>query len=195
MSRKFAVAVQLSMGTMVIAAVVSADAAEAQRGRGGGAGMSRGSAGGGMSRSPQVRSSSRANVSTRPAGGGNYNRGNINTGNINRGNINTGNRNTNINTGNTVNRNVNVNADGYHGYAGYGDYRYRPYAPVARAAVAGAVVGATAAAVAGTYYPVLPATGCVNVYRATVSYYQCGSTWYQPTYVGTSIQYVVVTTP
>jgi hypothetical protein len=201
MSRKLAVAVQLSIGVMVLGAVVSADTAEAQRGgrgggaRGGGMGASRGSMGGGMSRTPQIRTSSRANVSTRPAGGGGFNRpsggdrvNNRPTGSGNR--INSGN---NINSGNR-NTNINIDADGRHGYAGYGDYRYRPYAPVARAVVAGAVVGATARAVAGSYYPVLPA-GCTNIYRETVSYYQCGSVWYQPTYVGTSIQYVVVTAP
>jgi hypothetical protein len=82
----------------------------------------------------------------------------------------TVNRNTNVN----VNRNVNVdvNRPGYH--------------PVAR----GAVAGATARAVMGSYYATLP-TGCVRVVRVGVDYYHCGTTWYQT--VGT--QYLVVPQP
>jgi hypothetical protein len=90
-----------------------------------------------------------------------------------------------------VNADINHNVNGYGGYGGYGygGYGYRGGA-IAAGVVAGAVVGA---AVAGSYYPVLP-SGCVSVYRVT-AYYQCGSVWYQPTYVGTEVQYVVVNEP
>lgn len=84
------------------------------------------------------------------------------------------------NTNVTVNRNVNVDA---HGYG------YRPH-PVAR----GAVAGATAAAVMGSYYRTLPA-GCATVTNAGVVYHHCGSTWYQTVHSGGVLQYQVVTAP
>lgn len=77
-----------------------------------------------------------------------------------------------------VNRNVNVDVHG-HGY-GYGAH------PVAR----GAVAGATAAAVMGSYYRTLPA-GCVTVNRGGVVYHHCGSTWYRTE----GNQYLVVPAP
>ena len=46
--------------------------------------------------------------------------------------------------------------------------------------VAGAAVGA---AVMGSYYRSLPAN-CATIYRASLSYYQCGAVWYQPVYSG-----------
>lgn len=36
---------------------------------------------------------------------------------------------------------------------------------------------------------------CVPVIINGISYQQCGSTWYQPQYVGTTLQYVVVVAP
>jgi hypothetical protein len=130
-----------------------------------------------------MRGGSQSNINR-----GNVNRGNVNTGNVNRGNINTGNINTgNINTGNINTGNINVDVDHNYGYGG-GAY-YRP--GYGAGVVAGAAVGA---AVAGSYYRALPA-GCVSTYRATLTYYQCGSVWYQPVYSGTTVQYVVVTAP
>ena len=55
-------------------------------------------------------------------------------------------------------------------------------------------MAATTAVVMGAYYSSLP-TGCVTVVRVGVSYYQCGSTWYQPSYSGNNVQYVVVAAP
>ena len=46
----------------------------------------------------------------------------------------------------------------------------------------------------GAYYSSLP-SGCVKVIRVGVTYYQCGANWYQPTYSGNNVQYVVVQSP
>jgi hypothetical protein len=79
-----------------------------------------------------------------------------------------------------VNRNINVDVD--HGY----------YRPGAGLAVAGAVA-VTAAAIGSVAYSI--PSSCVAVVRAGVTYQQCGSTWYQPQYAGTSMNYVVVAPP
>lgn len=71
----------------------------------------------------------------------------------------------------------------------HGDDWYHPWAT---AAVVGATT-ATAIAI-GTAVASVPKT-CVPVLLNGVSYQQCGSTWYQPQYVGTSVQYVVVVAP
>ena len=68
----------------------------------------------------------------------------------------------------------------------HSDDWYHPWA-------AAAVVGATAIAI-GTAVASVPKT-CVPVLINGISYQQCGSTWYQPQYVGTNVQYVVVVAP
>ena len=120
------------------------------------------------------------------------NRGNVNTGNVNRGNINTGNVNRgNINTGNinnvNINRNVNVNVN--NGYRGgyYGGH----YHPIAAGAVIGAVA-VTTAAIVGSYYRTLPPTGCSTVIMNGATYSHCGSVYYQQTWQGNDVVYVVV---
>jgi hypothetical protein len=100
------------------------------------------------------------------------------------------NRNTNVNRNVNVNRNLNVDVDVHHQY-GYGPTNR--YHPVARAAAV-ATTAAVTAAVVGSYYRSLP-SNCVTVVRYDVSYYQCGSAWYQPTYVGSEVQYIVVDAP
>lgn len=60
--------------------------------------------------------------------------------------------------------------------------------------VAGVVVGATTAVVIGAVVHSVPAN-CVPVLVRGLTYQQCGSTWYQPQYVGTVLQYVVVPPP
>jgi hypothetical protein len=60
--------------------------------------------------------------------------------------------------------------------------------------VAAAVTVGVTAAVVGSMVETLPPS-CSTVVIGGVTYEQCGSTWYQPTYVGTEIQYVVVTAP
>ena len=79
-----------------------------------------------------------------------------------------------------VNRNVNVDVD--HDY----------YRPGAALAVAGAAA-VTAAAIGSVAYSI--PSSCTAVVSAGATYQQCGSTWYQPQYAGTSVTYVVVAPP
>ncbi|MGF6273103.1 hypothetical protein ABIB38_001461 [Massilia sp. UYP11] len=85
-----------------------------------------------------------------------------------------------VNRNVNVNRNINVDVD--HDY----------YRPGAALAVAGAAA-VTAAAIGSVAYSIPPS--CVTVVRAGATYQQCGSTWYQPQYAGTSMTYVVVEPP
>lgn len=87
---------------------------------------------------------------------------------------------TSVNGYGNVNRNVNVDVD--HDY----------YRPGAGLAVAGAVA-VTAAAIGSVAYSI--PSSCVAVVSGGVTYQQCGSTWYQPQYAGTSVNYVVVAPP
>src|SRR5262245_55777020 len=92
------------------------------------------------------------------------------------------NRNTNVN----VNRNVDVDVD-----------VDRNWHPVATAAVATAAVATTAAvtsAVVGSIVHSVPPS-CVPVVINGITYQQCGTTWYQPQYAGSSVQYVVIAPP
>jgi hypothetical protein len=146
----------------------AAEAAEAQRG---------GGRGGGGASSRQVRSSSGSTMNSASRQTSNVNRS---ASNVNR----SGNR---VNTGDVnvnVNRNVDIDNDCCNG--GWGDN----YHPVAR----GAAVAATTAVVMGAYYNSLPGN-CVTVVRVGINYSQCGSTWYQPVYSGSNVQYVVVQAP
>jgi hypothetical protein len=147
--------------------------------RGGGGGMSRGGGasrgggsfnGGGGSR--DVRSSASSNV--------NFN----------------GNRNTNISSNTNINRNTNVNVNNnYHG-SGYGGGCYNcgwGGHPVAAAAAVTAAAVTTAAVIGSVAYSVPPSCGTVVVNG--MSYSQCGSTWYEPRYSGSNVEYVVVNAP
>jgi hypothetical protein len=91
-------------------------------------------------------------------------------------------RNVNHHVSSTVHHDVNIDVDHHYGW---GDH----YHPVAAATAA----AATAAAI-GSYYRYLPAN-CVKIYNGAVVYYQCGTSWYQPYYAGTTVQYVVVKAP
>ena len=90
---------------------------------------------------------------------------------------------------------VNVHAHGgyhggYHGYHGH-------YHPVARGVAATAAIATTAAvtaAVVGTVVATLPPS-CSTIVVEGVTYQQCGSDYYQPQYVVTDVQYVVVESP
>ena len=98
--------------------------------------------------------------------------------NVNR-NVNANvNRNVNAN----VNRNVNVDVD-----------VDRNWHPVATAAVATAAVATTAAGIRSVTRSPPPAWGAVP--GGGVVYQQCGGVYYQPQYVGTAVQYVVVPAP
>jgi hypothetical protein len=105
-------------------------------------------------------------------------RSNVNTANVNRSaNVN---RNVNVNQNVNVNRNVNVDVD-------------RDYHPVATAAAVTAAATVTAAAV-GSIVQSVPPT-CQSAVINGIAYQSCGGTWYQPQYVGTTVQYVVVAPP
>lgn len=95
-------------------------------------------------------------------------------------------RNTSVNNVN-VNRNVNVDVDRRGG--GWNDN----YHPVATAAAVTATVAVTAAVVGSVVRSVPPNCSPYN-YNGMV-YQQCGSSWYQPQYVGNDVQYVVVNPP
>ena len=101
------------------------------------------------------------------------------------------NRNANVN----VNRNINVNRDvdvhvhgGYYG-GGYGCC----YHPVATAAAVTATAMVTAAVVGSIVHSIPPS--CTSVVVNGFAYQQCGSTWYQPQFAGTTTTYVVVNAP
>jgi hypothetical protein len=100
------------------------------------------------------------------------------------------NRNTNVN----VNRNVNIDRDvdvHVHGgyYGGYGCC----YHPVATAAAVTAAAVVTAAVVGSVVHSIPPS--CASVIVNGFAYQQCGSTWYQPQFSGTTTTYVVVNAP
>jgi hypothetical protein len=48
--------------------------------------------------------------------------------------------------------------------------------------------------VVGSVTPSIPPS-CTPVMSGGVTYQQCGSTWYQPQYAGTSVTYVVTNPP
>ena len=191
--------------------------------RGGGGGF-RGGGGGGFARASARPSVSRpaggfggfgggmpASRPTTPASrpAGNISRGNLGgrtgtaAGNLpNRGNIGNnrpGNGNIVNNrpgNGNIINNrpinggdNINIGGDwddNYHGccYSGWGAY------------AAGAVTGAAinSAYNYGSTVYALP-SGCVTTVVNGVTYQQCGSTWYEPQFDGTTTTYVVVSPP
>jgi hypothetical protein len=90
---------------------------------------------------------------------------------------------TQVNQNVNVNRNVNVDVDNHSAYgSGWNT----------AAAVAGTAI-VTAAAIGSVQHAIPPS--CVPVVRYGVNYQQCGNTWYQPQYAGTSVTYVVVAAP
>jgi hypothetical protein len=130
------------------------------------------------------------------------NRGGNNNANVNRNANANVNRNANVNQNANINRNVNVNDNrnvnvnrdvdvnvrgGYYGGGGC------CYHPVATAAAVTAATVATAAVVGSMVNTLPPACSAVSVNGMT--YQQCGSTWYQPQFVGSSTSYVVVNAP
>jgi len=101
---------------------------------------------------------------------------------------------TNRNFSNTTmaNRNINnVNVNNINGACrgGCGGWGNGWDHPVAAAAAIGAAAAVTSAAIGSVAYSLPPDCGYVN------GYYQCGSTWYQPQYAGTDVQYVAVEPP
>lgn len=212
--RKAAVVLFVASSVMVF---VDASARGGGGGRGGGmGGGGRGMSGGHMA-TPSVSSANRASrpstgsrpsASTRPSTGdmgsgsrpsastrpgtsdiGSGNRpGNGDIGNGNRPENRPGNGN-NINNGdiNIDRGDINVDIDGGYGNGwGYGGY----YHPIAAGVAIGAVA-VTTAAIVGSYYYALP-SGCSPYYLNSINYYHCGSVYYQQTWSGNDIVYVVV---
>lgn len=103
------------------------------------------------------------------------------------------NANINHNVNANVNKNVNVNVNKnvyVHGNSYYGGgccYHTNTAAVVAATAI-------VTAAVIGTRVNTLP-PACSVVMVNGFAYQHCGSTWYQPQFVGTSTTYVVVAAP
>jgi len=138
--------------------------------------------------SRQVRGGTRTNI--------NHSRNvNRNT-NINRNaNVNRKtniNRNTNVNVNRNanvhVNRNVNVNG-GYHG----GGYCHNHHDGIG---VGGAIaIGVAGMAIGSMITAAALPPSCSTVSVNGITYQQCGSTWYQPQYSGSQVNYIVVNPP
>ena len=133
-----------------------------------------------------------ARTSVNRGGGGNASHNASANRNTNVNNNTNVNRNTNVNqnTNINVNRDVDVNVHG--GGYGYGGCCYHP---VATAAAVTAATVATAAVVGAIFSPAQMPPSCVTTVVNGIAYQQCGSTWYQPQYAGTSVSYVVVEHP
>lgn len=54
-------------------------------------------------------------------------------------------------------------------------------------------VAATAAVIGSIVYSLPPS--CSSVVVDGLTYQRCGSTWYKPRYYGSSVEYIVVTSP
>ena len=120
----------------------------------------------GAERRPQTRNTTRTNINS-------GNRANVN--------VNAGNRtNVNVNTGHRTDVDVHVHG-GYYG-GGY----YHPGPSV------GAVVATTI--VVGAIVASLP-PNCTTIIANGFAYQNCGGTYYQPRYSGSSVTYVVVSQP
>lgn len=98
------------------------------------------------------------------------------------------NKNVNVNTNQNVNVNVNKNVNVHSTYYG-GSCCYHTNT----AAVVATTAIVTAAVIGARVNTLPPACSVVMVNGFT--YQHCGSTWYQPQFVGTSTTYVVVTAP
>ncbi|MDN0085215.1 hypothetical protein QU487_21130 [Crenobacter sp. SG2305] len=115
-----------------------------------------------------------------------------NAGAANRPPISSNTRNATMNNNVKVSREANVNVNknvNIQGNNGWDD----DYHPVATAVAVGAAAAVTAAVVGSVVHSIPPS--CTPVMVGNVAYQQCGSTWYQPQYSGTSVQYVVVNPP
>ena len=157
-------------GVVVIAVLMTGAAALDAGQRGGG----RGGGGGGHA----SRGAARSSVSA----GGSVNR----SANVN--------RDVNRNVNRDVNRNVNRDVDFDRDIDIDVDRRYGVgdaccYHPVARTAAA-----VTTAAVVGSVVNSIPSS-CSAVTINGLTYQQCGSVWYQPTFSGSAVTYVVVNEP
>jgi hypothetical protein len=143
--------------------------AEPQRGGGGG-----GRAGGGAARAGGNVSANRDVSSTSIRSNQDVNRSVTRNGDVNR----------------NVDRDLEVHGDFNGGYDRWG----HPVAAGAAVGVAAGVAGAVTSAAVGSTVAVLPPS-CSPVVVDGMGYSQCGSTWYEPYYSGTTVQYMVVSPP
>ena len=188
----------IRIGIVLLAILTVTDLSWAQRRggggfRGGGGGFRGGGFRGGSGAMHRSRMSARPTINHRPAARpaarpanrpsqlpARPNRDLGDRGNINRGDI-------NVDRGD-INVDRDIDVDGDWNWDGDGCC-YNRY-PIARAATAAAI---TAAAVGSVVYSLPPS--CTTVVIDGVTYQDCGGTWYQPQYYGTSTGYVVVTAP
>ena len=155
-------------GLVLVATVLVAGLAFAARGVGG----------------ARVSGVARGSVSHVSAGSFNRNVG------VNR-NVNANvNRNVNVNRDVNWDRDVDVDVD--HRYGGWGGYGCCYHPAATAAAVTAAAV--TTAAVVGSVVHTLPPS-CQTVSVNGFTYQQCGSTWYQPQFSGSTVNYIVVNPP
>jgi len=77
--------------------------------------------------------------------------------------------------------------DDFHRHGGY----YPTGRAYAAVVITGAVIGSTMTAAAFS----AQAASCATVLVGGLTYYQCGSTWYQPTTQGSQVTYIVVNPP
>ena len=98
--------------------------------------------------------------------------------------------NQNINRDIDVDRDWDVDVDHRYGGWGYGCC----YHPGTAAAVATAAA-VTTAAVVGSVVTALPSNSCEAINVGGVTYQHCGSTWYQPQFMGSTVNYIVVNPP
>ena len=98
---------------------------------------------------------------------------------------------TNVNRDVNVNRNVNVNTR--RNVDIDVDVDHHHHHPVATAAAVGATMAVTSAVIGSMVYTLPPA--CSTVIVNGIAYSQCGNVWYQPQYVGSTVQYVVINPP
>ena len=174
-------------GVAVLAIVLAGGVAFAARGGGG-------FRGGGARASGSV---ARGSVSQVSRSAGSFNRGaNVNRDFNSNVNVNRNfNSNVNVNRGANVNRDINwdrdVDVDVNHRYGGYG-YGCC-YHPAATAAAATAAAVTTAAVIGSVVHTLPPSCQAVSINGFT--YQQCGSTWYQPQFTGSTVNYIVVNPP
>jgi hypothetical protein len=98
------------------------------------------------------------------------------------------NRNVNRNVNRNINRDIDI--DVHHDHGGWNDWDDHPFATAAAVTAGVAVTSAVIGSIVNTVPP-----GCVTTVVNGIAYQQCGTTWYQPQYAGTNVQYVVINPP
>ena len=81
--------------------------------------------------------------------------------------------------------------DNYHRGGYYGGYYPSTGGAYAAGVVTGAIIGSTMTAAAFS----AQAKSCSTLVVSGMTYYQCGSTWYQPATQGSQVTYIVVNPP